>query len=56
VKIFRSEEYFEAKAIVTCANPTLGMGLAFRDLKPDFRIVLQKWLLAAVQDKFGPKP
>ena len=55
VKIFKSEEYFEAKGAVIYANPTLGMGLAFRDVKPDFRMVMQKWLLAAAQDTFGPK-
>lgn len=55
VKIFRSDEYFEAKATVIYAKPTLGIGLAFRDVKPDFRVVMQKWLLAAAQDTFGPK-
>jgi hypothetical protein len=37
------------------AHPTLGMGLAFRDVKPDFRIVMQKWLLTALQEK-EPQP
>jgi hypothetical protein len=55
VKIFKSDEYFDAKATVIYANPTLGMGLAFRDVKPDFRVVMPKWLLAAAQDTFGPK-
>jgi hypothetical protein len=45
----------EAKATVIYAHPTLGMGLAFRDVKPDCRIVMQKWLLAALPDK-EPKP
>jgi hypothetical protein len=30
------------------------MGLAFRDVKPNFRIVMQKWLLAALPGN-GPK-
>jgi PilZ domain len=55
VKIFKSDGYFDAKAIVIYLHPALGMGLAFRDVKPDFRIVMQKWLLAALQDH-GPKP
>jgi hypothetical protein len=55
VKIFKADEYFEAKATVIYAHPTLGMGLAFRDVRPDFRIVRQKWLLAALQEN-GPKP
>lgn len=55
VKIFRSDKSFEAKAMVVYANSALGMGLAFREVKADFRIVMQKWLLAALQDN-GPKP
>jgi hypothetical protein len=30
-------------------------GLAFRDMKPDGRIVMQEWLLAALPDK-EPNP
>jgi hypothetical protein len=55
VKIFNADEYFEARATVVYAHPALGMGLAFRDVKPDCRIVMQKWLLAALQEK-EPKP
>ena len=55
VKIFKSDEYFEAKATVVYAHPALGMALAFRDVKPDCRMVMQKWLLAALQDR-EPKP
>jgi hypothetical protein len=55
VKIFKADEYFEAKATVIYANPALGMGLAFREVKPDFRAVMQKWLRAAMQDTFGAK-
>ena len=55
VKIFKADEYFEAKATVIYAHPTQGMGLAFRDVKPDFRMVMQKWLQVAMQHKFGPK-
>jgi hypothetical protein len=55
VKIFKSDEYFEARSTVLYANSTLGIGLAFRDVKPDFRAVIQKSLLAAMQEKSGPK-
>jgi PilZ domain len=55
VKIFKSDAYFEAKATVIYATPALGMGLAFREVKPDFRAVMQKWLRAAMQDTFGAK-
>jgi len=49
VKIFVPGEYFEANATVAYANPALGMGLVFRDVKPHFRSVLRKWLLMAMQ-------
>jgi len=49
VKIFMPGEYFEANATVAYANPALGLGLVFRDVKPHFRRVLRKWLLLAMQ-------
>lgn len=51
VKIFNETEYFEAKATVIYVKPTLGMGLAFREVKPNFRAVLQKWILAAMHSQ-----
>jgi PilZ domain-containing protein len=53
VKIFKADESFEAKATVIYATPALGMGLAFREVKPDCRAVMQKWLRAAMRDTFG---
>jgi hypothetical protein len=51
VKIFVESEYFEARATVLYVSPTLGMGLAFRHVNPAFAVVLQKWLLSAMQEK-----
>src|ERR1700743_3029433 len=48
VKIFMPGEYFEANATVAYANPALGLGLVFRDVKPAFRSVLRKSLVMAV--------
>jgi PilZ domain len=50
VKIFSPKDYFEAPATVIYSNPTLGMGIAFRSLKPNFQAVLQKWLLQATTE------
>jgi hypothetical protein len=37
VKIFAADgEYFEAEATVIYSNPSLGMGLVFRQVRPDF--------------------
>jgi hypothetical protein len=51
LKIFTESEYFEGRANVVYANPNLGMGLAFRDVKPQFLPVLRGWLAAAIQEK-----
>jgi hypothetical protein len=51
VKIFNAEEYFEAKATVVYAQPAKGMGLAFRELKPAFLVILKKWILAAMNEQ-----
>jgi hypothetical protein len=49
VKIFMPGEYFEANATVAYANPALGLGLVFRDVKPHFLTVLRKWLITAMR-------
>lgn len=49
LKIFSESAFFEASAKVIYANPALGMAVVFRDLKPQYMRVLQKWLLAAMQ-------
>src|SRR5580698_2530073 len=51
VKIFYADEYFEAKGTVVYVKPALGMGVQFRDVKPPCRIILQKWILAALQNR-----
>ncbi len=51
VKIFHASEYFEAKATVIYVKAAEGMGLTFRDVKPPCRIILQKWVLAALQKR-----
>jgi hypothetical protein len=55
VKIYDSGEYFETKASVLYVKPT-GMGLVFRDIKPHFRAVLQKWILTALNNQPDARP
>ena len=50
VKIFTDTDFFEADARVLYSQANLGMGLAFRDVKPSFLLTLQKWLLQAMQE------
>jgi PilZ domain len=51
IKIFHLDDYFEAKATVIYSQPNLGMGLAFRAIRPDFVTILQEWLLRAMHDR-----
>jgi len=50
VKIFESGEYFEAEATVLYVKPT-GLGVVFREIKPHFRGIIQKWVLAALDNQ-----
>jgi hypothetical protein len=56
VKIISGGQYFEASATVIYAQPTLGMGLAFREVKPVFLAVLQKWLRQSLEKQNAPPP
>ncbi len=47
VKIYNSQEYFEAHGSVLYVSPS-GLGLVFREVKPLFRAVLQEWVLTAL--------
>jgi len=55
VKIHYSGEYFEAEASVLYVQPS-GLGLVFREIKPHFRAVLQKWILAALDQQAEAHP
>ena len=54
LKIHHSEEYFEAEASVLYVTPS-GVGLVFREIKPHFRAVLQKWILTALDKEPGAR-
>jgi hypothetical protein len=56
IRIHSGGQFFEAPASVVYSQPTLGMGLAFRDLKPAFLAVLQKWLRQALDKQNAPPP
>ena len=47
VKLFHGKEMFEARARVIYVRAT-GVGLLFTEINPHFRTVLQKWVLAAL--------
>ena len=47
LKIHNSGEYFETEATVLYVQPS-GVGLVFREIMPDYRAVLQRWVLTAL--------
>lgn len=56
VKIMSRGQFFEAAATVVYSQPSLGMGVAFREVKPVFLAVLQKWLRQALEKQNAPPP
>ena len=53
LKIHQLDEICEAEASVLYVKPS-GVGLVFRQIKPQFREVLQKWVLSALDEQAGP--
>lgn len=50
VKLLRDCGVFEAKAKVVYCDPGFGMGLAFTDMTPDQRLLLEAWLTEIVSE------
>jgi len=48
LRILRDQGVFETKSRVVYCDPTFGMGLAFTDMTPDQRSVLEAWLAEIV--------
>ena len=48
LRILRDQGVFETKAKVVYCDPTFGMGLAFTDMMPNQRLVLEAWLAEIV--------
>lgn len=44
VSLNRGKQQFEALATVTYSMQSMGMGLAFTEIKPEYRAVLEKWI------------
>jgi hypothetical protein len=55
VKIYSEGRFFEASGVVIYSQPNLGVGVTFRDVRPQFLSVLKQWLLAAAVAKYGAK-
>ena len=55
IKIYSEGRFFEASGVVVYSQPNLGIGVTFRDVRPQFLSVLKQWLLAAAVAKYGIK-
>ena len=55
VKIYSEGRFFEASGVVVYSQPNHGVGVTFRDVRPQFLTVLKQWLLAAAVAKYGAK-
>jgi hypothetical protein len=52
VRIVRGSGEFEASAVVSYAHPSMGMGLAFTEIKPEQRKILRSWIAELSGQKF----
>ena len=53
VKIMNQGRVFAATAIVVYSQPTLGMGIAFREVKSLFQGILDDWLRECLERRGG---
>jgi hypothetical protein len=54
VKILAGGELFETIATVLHPRATLGTALCFREVKPEFKGILQKWMRQALDKYYAP--
>lgn len=56
IKIYSEGKFFEATGVVIYSRPNIGVGITFREVRPQFLTVLKQWLLAAAVAKYGKRP
>jgi PilZ domain len=55
IKIYSEGKFFESTGTILYSQPNLGVGVSFREIRPQFLTVLKQWLLAAAVAKYGAK-
>ena len=55
IKIYSEGKFFESNGLCVYSQPKHGIGVTFRNMRPQFLSVLKQWLLAAAVAKYGPK-
>ena len=56
IKIYSEGKFFESGGVIVYSQPNQGVGVTFRDVRPQLLTVLKQWLLAAAVAKYGRKP
>ena len=51
IKIIHKDQIFEATAAVLYSRPTMGMAVAFREVKPLFQSMLKDWLHQSLKSR-----
>jgi hypothetical protein len=55
IKIYSEGRFFESNGMIVYSQPNLGVGVTFREVRPQFLSVLKQWLLVAAVAKYGAK-
>ena len=55
IKIYSESRFFESAGTIVYSQANLGVGVSFRETRPQFATVLKQWLLAAAVAKYGTK-
>jgi hypothetical protein len=54
IKIYSEGKFFESAGTIVYSQPN-GVGVTFREIRPQLLTVLKHWLLAAAVSKYGSK-
>lgn len=55
IKIYSEGKFFESSGVIVYSQPNLGVGVTFREVRPQFLSVLKQWLLVSAMAKYGSK-
>ena len=55
IKIYSEGKFFESNGVIAYSQPNAGVGITFRDVRPQLLTVLKQWLLASAVAKYGRK-
>src|SRR5882762_2887646 len=55
IKIYSEGKFFESNGVIAYSQPNIGVGITFREVRPQLLTVLKQWLLAAAVAKYGRK-